>query len=215
MLPEGGCVADLLGAISGLLILAGFCFYIAGTLKGNIRPNPASWAMWLSLGALATPDYIAAAASPELGWIRAVFGILDVVMCFVVLSLVFIMHNLAFILHKHIKPFPRIRRLGVLCMVSCAGSVLALWHFRVPADHILSQAPVLLAFLPILVSTWISPANEDPLPWLLWVGAFSVDLIALRIAHVPNLTFLGCVTGIVLQGAVAELAFRKRSAIHK
>ena len=59
---------DVVGKVAGAISLAGSVPYVLSTLRGQTRPNRATWIIWAMVGAVMASSYYATGGGPSI-WV--------------------------------------------------------------------------------------------------------------------------------------------------
>lgn len=150
----------VLGVTAGLIQLAGYWLYNKGLRKTEINPNATSWAIW------------------GIGSVVAVIVYSDLVNDWVLefLPTVCAVAALLTFIHMMVRgTFKRPDRTEALIFV--LDMAVLLYYFtsdNALIANIFMVIDILISFVPIIRSTWDDPIAEDPKPWLIWSGAYTL-----------------------------------------
>lgn len=162
----------VIGMSAAFLQIIAYVFYIRTFLKASIRPNAATWFMFAYGTAL-------------LVFLEAINGapwpILALPATCATMSIVVAMLCLRRDATDSIDQFEK--------YVFCADILLTICYLLVSlgfgrsvtistAFLIAGNVTTLTAFIPIIRSTWLNPARETPLPWVIWASAYFMLFVA-------------------------------------
>lgn len=181
------------GLLAGLIALSAYVPYVVRALRGENRPNRATWLIWNVLGFVLLASYYSVGATDTL-WIP-LFNQLG----FLAVLWVSVKHGEG--------GWSGIDR---WCLAG-AGLGLALWWaFDSPMMALLMGIAVdLMGAIPTLKKAYADPAHEDRLAWLIFLCANTLNLFAIsawrfEIAVYPAYLFTLCLA------MVAILTIRKK-----
>lgn len=150
------------GWISGVVALAAFVPYVRGILRGQTRPNIASWWIWTTVGACLCASYLSVGSRTSI-WtpIGYVIGPLLIA----ILSLRYGQKGRTW--------------LDSFCLLSATASLI-LWWWSGSAQLALGMNILVDACgaLPTIRKTYQDPESEDRTAWLLFLLAGVLNLIA-------------------------------------
>lgn len=180
----------LLSALSGLVFLVAFVPYIRAILKGETKPNRATWVIWGSL------DWITAFAMYAEGTLNGmIVGAATGATIVVVL---------AFIYGESVW-----KRVDVLCLVGAfIGIVLWQLYDNALFGILVSQAVILVGSMPTFLNAAKNPEQEDRTAWTMyWTGAL------LAVLALPEWTLAHAaqpVNFFVVESVMLYLLYRPR-----
>ncbi len=155
--------AEGMGVLAGLVCLAAFPIYIRAILKGETKPNRASFLIWTLTGLLLLESYHAAGAHETL-WVAGVYFIGPLIIW--LLSLKYGVGGWS--------PLDRVclmlALISVVLRLSVAPPEAAL-GFNIFMD--------IVAFVPTLKKSWLHPEQEDLSAWGFAAGGSFLNLFAL------------------------------------
>jgi hypothetical protein len=191
-------LALALGALAGLVQLAGYWQYHWAMSHDEHKPNTASWFMWGVGGVTELIVYMALVEDRAKEILPAV--------CAVVVVITFL----------------RVWwREGVLrldrwdwTVVLIDSAVVAFWFLtKNPyAANVFLGIDMILSFLPILKSTRKDPCSENPVPWRTWTIAYSVLTLVVILQWQNAWELIYPVIYLVLHAAVWQLSARTARA---
>ncbi len=187
-----GEISALAGRTAGLLSLAAFVPYVLAILRGETRPNRATWWIWTVVGFLLGSSYYASGAQHTI-WVPV---------SYVVGPLVTALLSLRY----GEGGWTRFDR---YCVAGAGLSLVLWWIFQTPMIALLINLSIdFLGALPTIRKSYLEPAGEDRVAWaLFWAGnianLFAVERWTFAIAVYPVYMFLA-------SGAIALLVLRPR-----
>lgn len=198
---------NILGGGAAILQVIAYIVYIRYFLNASIRPNAASWFMFSYGTALLV----------FLEWKNgAGMALLALPVTCAAMSIVVAMLCLR---KDATDPVDGVEKFAFATdlWLTVAYVVLSTWwaasaSFPV-AMLVLGNMTTVVAFLPILRSTWLAPERETAVPWFLWAGAYGT-LLAATLAtdwrHDPELVIYPAIS-LLLHGAIALFSLRKQA----
>src|ERR1017187_8729834 len=154
----------IFGEVSGVVAVIAFVPYIRSILKGETKPNRASWFIWSILGVIILASYHFSGASSTI-WLPVVYAIAPV---FILL--------LAF--KYGVGGF---EGLDIVCLVGAALGLI-LWKLTHSPETALYLSIVVDAFgfVPTFKKAFYHPASESTLAWVIGVTATWLNLLAIN-----------------------------------
>ena len=190
-------INEILGLISGLLIIPVYLIYLFQVKKGYSTPNPATWSIWVIVMLLNGATYFSMIGDLFESFIAIVVPLLLI------------------ILFVYISAKRKFVALGkteiiILILTFCIG---ILWKITsATISNLCLQVILLFSFWPTIRGLLKNELSEKPLPWLLAVVAYFFTIAA-------NLSdFSGdyiklvfpIVNGVIGNGSVAVIAIIKK-----
>lgn len=177
-------VHQLFGEISGVIAILAFIPYVASILRGETKPNRASWVIWTVLGVILLASYHASGATTTI-WIPIVYAILPL-----------------FVLGLSFKyGVGGYNYLDVVCLFGAAVGLL-LWKItRVPEFALYLNILVdSFGFIPTYKKAYLQPESESLSAWIIGASATLLNLLAinkwqLNIALYP--LYLACFNAVM------------------
>lgn len=152
------------GKIAGLLSLVAFIPYVVATLKGKNSPNRATWIIWGLVSFILLGSYKSAGATHAI-W-PSVSNSLGMML---IIALSF----------KYGEGGGN--WLDVGCLITALVGLLFWWLFDSPLPALyISIAVDLIGALPTIKKSFLDPAGEDRLTWILFWGANILNLLAIE-----------------------------------
>ncbi len=186
---------EVLPILAVILAVGGYVPYILAVLRGQTRPNRASWWIFaLSAGAGAASSW-AAGARGTVG-VPATFAV-----CCIVVGLLAIRRGEG-----------GFGRLDLSCLGIALAALVVWWATGEP---LLATAMLAIADLagtvPTVAKAWRDPAREHGGSWIIWLCANLCNLAQVRTPNLPDLLYPGALT----IAAVAVLSARYRHLLQR
>jgi hypothetical protein len=164
----------IIGVAATLLGLASYVPYLAGTIKGTLRPNATSWLVWGVLAGVAFGGQIVSGAG-----LGALITGTSALASFVVMGLA--------LRHKSSRRFSR---LDLSCLI--AGAV-ALVVWPIARSPLLSVALVssitLVGYIPTYTKSWTRPYEENISMYLLGIVKYAMSVLVLGTYSATNVLY--------------------------
>ncbi len=184
-------LANFLGLLSSLFILASYAAYLKQAIKGESTPNPASWVIWLVAGLINAFTYFAVVDGSvwqSLFVMAATFSVLVV------------------FLYSLVKGrFTSIKNLEMIILL-IALSIGVFWQLsdNDRLANLLLQIIYILSYIPTLMALWRLQAEESSLSWGLAVFGYSLVVVGLVVNYPGDwIAFVSpVVNGMLGNGAV-------------
>ena len=180
----------LAGWVAGVLSLAAFVPYIVAILRGQTRPNRATWWIWTTTGLVLGASYYSSGAETTI-WVPVSYIVGPLVTA--VLS----------IRYGEGGSTPLDRG----CLLGAGSGLLLWWWFNSPVVALVMTLGVdFLGAVPTIRKAYRAPHTEDRLAWALFIAGNTFNLLAVErwvfaIAVYPVYMFLasGTITALVLR----------------
>lgn len=166
---------QILPILAVTLAIAGYIPYIAAVLRGEARPNRASWWIFaVSAGAGAASSWAAGA--------RGTVGVpVTYAICCVAVGLLSLRRGEG-----------GVGRLDRSCLAVAAASLAVWWATGEPMLAIVMNCVVDAAgSVPTVVKAWRDPARENGTAWLIWLAASVCNLAQIRELRAADLLYPG------------------------
>ena len=190
-------IAVLAGRLAGLLSLAAFAPYIVAILRGQTRPNRATWWIWTTNGLVLGASYYSSGAQSTI-WVPVSYVVGPVV-------------TATLAIRYGEGGWTRFDR---SCLLGAGSGILLWWWFNSPVAALLMTLGVdFSGALPTIRKAYRAPDTEDRLAWALFIAGNTVNLLAVErwqfaIAVYPVYMFLA-------SGTIAALVLRPRAAARR
>ncbi len=160
---------EVIGLISGLIVIVSVIPYAIRTYQCKIRPNLVSWSIWTILGLAILLTYKSSGATTNV-W-PAVFGFSNP--CLITI--------LAFWRGERNKP----NKLEITCAAFGVISIILWWFVRDTkelAQYALYIAIVADSFaaIPTILFVWKTPDGDRPFAWALFAVGYGLVLFAIE-----------------------------------
>jgi hypothetical protein len=188
----------ILGLTAGSVHLVSYALYNREMLRGNIRPNTATWVLWTFLALLNTASYVA--MSQDLA--KAATPIAGCAACVVTLCLTAGKGRLS-----------RLNRLDMVILAIGSAAGLLWWSSRSAAcANLLLQLAFVISNIPTFRGVWKDPCIERPLPWFGFAAAYLLNLAVVIMRWNDNLADLAYpVISLIADGGVGiVIVWRRR-----
>lgn len=177
---------EVIGKVSGLLVLLSILPYAWRVWQGNIKPNIVGWSLWSCIGLSILLNYKNIGAGDNI-W-PAIFGFTNP----------FIISLLAIWKRKknELPGFEEKKEkwetmLEIFCVLFCFLSIILWWHWL--DDPAYSEYGLFTAMtadacaaIPTMVSVWRKPSSDRPLMWLLFAIGYSLSILAIKEHNLAN-----------------------------
>ena len=162
-------MAALLLSLTGAAIkLSGYARYVVGILRGEMRPNMATWTLWIFLSSLNSASYLVMSGDP----LKSAVAIAGTTGCLI---------TYAVAMRKGVmQPLNSWDRAALGSGFVAAAAWIA---FRSASSaNLILQAGFLISMIPTYRGLLADRNAEKPAPWLLMAGAYAVNgaVVALR-----------------------------------
>jgi hypothetical protein len=203
-------MGEILGVSAAALQVFAYCVYIRLFIRGEIRPNAASWLMFAYGTALMTfLEWRNQATRSELLLPIACssMSVIVAVLCLRQRATEPIQTNEKVVFGADLL-------LTVLYVV--AGLILVRSQEGLATAFLLAgNVTTVTSFAPLVRSTWLSPTREDATPWWIWTVAYATlfmsSVISTGVTHVELLLYPGLCA--LLHGLVAFFSQRKHDPV--
>jgi len=193
--------AIFLGQLAGLLSITAIIPYVRSILRGDTKPNRASWLIWAVEGLILLASYYFSGATTTI-WLTISFAVIPLV----VFALSF---------KYGVGGF---NRLDMVCLF---GALIGLTLWRITRSPVVALYINILVdflgFLPTIQKSYLHPETENSLAWIIGTSATALNVLALttlklQIALYPIYLFLanGVVTILVIGHIQKRLSRHRR-----
>lgn len=193
-------IAMVLGFIGGAMHVMAFLIYNRQMLRGESKPNTATWSTWVVLSTLNATSYFFMSGD----WVKTLLPIASTTAC---------IGTFAFSLLK--GKLSKLDPLDTLALILGLGvSFVWWWQRNATFANLLLQIPITISFFPTYRGVVKNPKVEKALPWFIWSSAyiFSITTVILRWKGQPQ-DLVYPVLCLILHGGVGFLTLRKTSVI--
>lgn len=154
---------NAIGIFAGFISIVGFVPYILAIYRRKTKPNQATWCIWTIVGFILLASYYSSGATSTI-WVPAclAFGHLTIAI-------------FAFLYGKHDW-----NNFDKTCLLGAGVSLLLWWLYDSPIIALsLNIAIDFLGALPTIRKAYYKPHTEEPLPWIIFLTAHTLNLCAL------------------------------------
>lgn len=156
---------ELVGLVAGGLALSAFVPYIIAILRGETRPNRATWVIWTVVGLILTTSYYSSGAHHTL-WAAASYVVGPFVV--VILSVKFGEGGWT--------------RFDRFCLFGAWASVPLWWLSGSPlVTLVINMVIDTLGTLPTIRKSYYNPQGEDRTAWALGLAGATANLFAIEV----------------------------------
>ena len=190
-------LSQILGGLSGLMLIAAYVLYFKQTLKGESKPNPSSWAIWLVAGLINAFTYFAVVEGNVWQSLCVSMEALGVVTVF----------GYALVRGK----FSQVSMVEILCFLLAVG-VGIFW--QVTSDdriaNLLLQSIYVISFVPTVSGLMTGRTKEHAASWSVAVIAYFLSTLSLMLDYSGDwIAFVHpVVNGLIGNGLIAYLSFK-------
>lgn len=186
-------ITAVAGKVAGIVSLVAFIPYILAILRGETKPNRATWWIWVMVGFMTGASYYSSGADNTI-WVPVSYIIGPVAIA--ILSIQYGEGGWTM--------FDR------YCLFGAGASAIFWWLFDSPLVALIINLFIdFMGALPTIRKTYYDPESEDRIAWALFfagniVNLFAVEHWAFAIAVYPIYMFFG-------SGLIAAFIFLRRS----
>lgn len=189
--------SQILGGLSGLMLIVAYVLYFKQALKGESKPNPASWAIWLVAGLINAFTYFTVVEGNMWQSFCVSMEAVGVVLVFFY----------ALVRGK----FSRVSAVEILCLLMAVGIGI---FWQVTSDdriaNLLLQSIYVISFIPTVSALVAGRGKEHPASWSVAVLAYFLSTLSLMVDYSGDwIAFVHpVVNGLIGNGLVAFLSFK-------
>lgn len=186
-------ITAVAGKVAGIISLAAFVPYLLAILRGETKPNRATWWIWTVVSFMLLASYYSSGAKNTI-WIPIVYAISSLTTA--ILSIKYGEGGWT--------------RFDRYCLLGAGVSVVLWWMFSSPLIALLINLFIdFMGALPTIRKSYYEPESEDRTAWALFftgniINLFAVENWTFAIAVYPIYMFLG-------SGLIATLIFIRRN----
>lgn len=154
----------VIGIVAGFLSLVGFVPYLVTICQEKTRPNRATWWIWAIVGIILSTSYYSSGATHTL-WVPVCSAIGHLLIAILALKYGEGGWN----------------RFDRACFLGAGISLFLWWRFSSPL--IALSINILIDFLgalPTIKKSYHEPKTEDPLTWMMFLAAHTLNLFAIK-----------------------------------
>lgn len=163
----------MIGIAAGFVLILGFVPYLITTWQGKTKPNRATWWIWTIVGLIIVSSYYSTGATNTI-WLPACAAISHLIIAIVALK------------------YGRggWSRFDRTCLLGAGLSLILWWGFNSPLLALwINIAIDFLGALPTIRKSLQEPETEAPLPWLIFLTASILNLVAVEQASPTLLAY--------------------------
>jgi len=151
-------LSTALGWSAFALHIAAFLVFNWKTMRGESRPNAATWAIWAFVATLNCLSYFAMSDD----WVKSLQPLAGSLAC---------VGTFGFALAK--GRLTRLRGLDLGILTIGLAAVLAWFVYRsATSANLILQAAFVVSFIPTFRDVWRRPEGESATPWFMWGSAY-------------------------------------------
>jgi hypothetical protein len=153
-----------IGIAAGFFLILGFVPYLITIYQGKTQPNRATWWIWTIVGLIIVASYHSAGATNTI-WLPVCAAVSHLIIAITAL--------------KYGKGgWSRFDR---TCLLAVGLSLILWWRFNSPLLALWINIGIdFLGALPTIRKSFQEPETEAPLPWLIFLVASLLNLIAVK-----------------------------------
>ena len=163
-------VGIILAIISGIGTTLAYLDYNRVVLKGETKPNGATWAIWSTIALISSTSYLASSGDI---W-KSIIPLVNILLCIgtFVLALV----------------GGKFKKLDVTDWCALAIGIIAtvVWKLTTASyANLIVQVAIVIGFIPTWCGIWKTPSCEKPRPWWIWFVSYGIAavVVILRWKH--------------------------------
>ena len=163
-------IGIILALISALGTTLAYLDYNRVVLKGETKPNGATWAIWSAIALISTSSYFASTGDI---W-KCLIPLLNIILCIGTFVLALM--------------GGKFKKLDATDWCALAIGIIAsiVWKLTTAGcANLIVQVAIIIGFIPTWHGVWESPSREKPRPWWIWCVSYSVAgiVVILRWKH--------------------------------
>ncbi|MFA5070702.1 MAG: hypothetical protein WC528_05485 [Patescibacteria group bacterium] len=190
-------ISVVLSSIAIIGHVIAFVIYNKQMLKGESRPNAATWSIWVLGVGLNCATYIVMSGDI----IKALILLAGSLGC-----------TWTFFFSLFKGKLTRLNPWDIVAMIIGFFASFVWWHYRnATMANMILQIPIVISFLPTYRGIIRNPRNEKALPWFLWSGAYLLTIftVILRWQDKP-LDLVNPINYLFLHAGIGLFAQRKK-----
>jgi hypothetical protein len=156
--------------MSGLGTTLAYLDYNRLVLKGETKPNGATWAIWSAIALISTSSYFAASGDI---W-KSIIPFANILLCIG-----------TFVLAIMSDKFKK-RDFTDWLALTIGIVAIVVWKMKTAAyGNLIVQVAFIIGFIPTWRGIWKMPSSEKPRPWLIWCVSYGIAavVVILRWRH--------------------------------
>lgn len=157
-------ITAIAGQVAGIVAFAAFVPYIFAILRGQTKPNRATWIIWTAVGFLLAVSYYSSGARHTI-WVPV---------SYIIGPLVILLLSMKY--GKDVWTW-----FDCCCLIGVASSLFFWWIFDSPLAALLINIFIdFLGALPTIRKVYYEPQSEDRLAWAMSAMAGVINLFAVE-----------------------------------
>lgn len=152
-------ISIILALLSGLGTTLAYLDYNRVVLKGETKPNGATWAIWSTIALISSSSYFASTGD---FW-KSIIPLLNIVLCIGTFVLALM--------------GGKFKKLDVTDWFALAIGIAAIvvWKLTTAScANLIVQVAIIIGFIPTWHGIWKSPSHEKPRPWWIWCVSYGI-----------------------------------------
>lgn len=149
----------LLALMSGLGTTLAYLDYNRVVLKGETKPNGATWAIWSAIALVSTSSYFASTGDI---W-KSIIPFANILLCIGTFVLALM--------------GGKFKKLDVTdwCALAIGIVAVVVWKLTTAAyGNLIVQVSIIIGFIPTWIGVWKTPSCEKPRPWWIWCVSYGI-----------------------------------------
>ena len=149
----------ILAIISGLGTALAYLDYNRVVLKGETKPNGATWAIWSTIALVSTSSYFASTGDV---W-KSIIPFANIFLCIGTFVLALIVG--------------KFKKLDFTDWSALTIGIIAaiVWKLTTAAyGNLIVQVAIIIGFIPTWCGVWKTPSCEKPRPWWIWCVSYGI-----------------------------------------
>ncbi len=169
--------AEVFGTAAFSLHVLGYIIYARHVLSEKIRPNAATWFMWLFGGIVELVTYDAITGSH---WSTTALPFA----CVIGVGIIGISITIAQLRNKGRVVYHKPTRSDYyLVAFDMLAGALWLLGFSPVLANMIAVSTSITTFIPLWRTTYNEPKSEDPIPWMIWCAAYTMMTLAIMMGN--------------------------------
>lgn len=152
------------GILAGIFSFSAYLFYIATIIRGETKPNRATWWVWSVVGSVIAISYIKSGATST-AWVPIGGAMASIIIAF--LSIKYGVGGT--------------NKFDIYCLSASVIGLLLWWVFSLPLVALVINILVdFLGALPTIKKSWLKPKEENKFSWTLTQIGSLLNLLAIN-----------------------------------
>lgn len=190
------------GMLAGVLSLGGYIPYIIGILKGETRPNIATWFIWTIVGGLLAFSFLESGGDLHNAWLP--FGYFIGPFIIAILAIRYGYNTWS--------------RLDILCLIAAIISIIPWLTINNPSYTLIINIFIdAVGAIPTLIKSWKEPETEDFTAWTIFFIANTIQLLATEVWNISSTytVYLFLLAGSIFAMTLRGKLKRRKASINK